>query len=513
MSARRGVYRNWIYKVFDLALSGALVIFCLGFFLFILSVCYDAFEKGYFSSDGYHYFSALRNAAQYGSLWEGPTFEYLLGNHSYISLYIFTPLVSMFPHPLALGFLPAVCQFSTAFLLFLCCREMIDKKSTSIPCLLALAYLFAPLVMEGYFAQWFLFQPDYFLPPLLALMMLAALREWTFTFFAAGVLIVLTKEEYIPLFPIFTFFILHTKRVICGRWFPEHADRAAARKFLSLLVICYLLSSAISLAVLIVFREINQVDHAVRMKFFFESLFFAQAWESALLATWHHIYPLLPLLLLALAVLHDKAIYVPLFYILAFSTGRILLNQVVYGYPQGNSWGNVLVPVSLYLSAATLIGILLRGRIQKAFVLLIGLALGGCLVHSLAIALEPTPTNWLTKINFDGLPAKVNPHELEHIRKHLEPAKGRGYIVVDEFLMGPFMERSHVGGSFLANQTQENKAKLLKNADYIILFTSFGLAAELEKDSDNFTKITQTPMLSCFQPLKAREKKLNSQAL
>ena len=75
------------------------------FIFFMTWICIAEIWRYYtfgFYSDGFLYWSALRNFAFYGTPYSGPVMEYLLGNHAYISLFLASPLIRVIDSPLLL---------------------------------------------------------------------------------------------------------------------------------------------------------------------------------------------------------------------------------------------------------------------------------------------------------------------------------------------------------------------------------------------------------------------------
>ena len=85
------LFRSFIF------LGSLSLIFCI---IFALTL----WENLYYTSDGFHVYSFLRNINNGQGLYEGPTFENLLGIHSFYTLLLLLPLTKIFATPLTLTF-------------------------------------------------------------------------------------------------------------------------------------------------------------------------------------------------------------------------------------------------------------------------------------------------------------------------------------------------------------------------------------------------------------------------
>ena len=179
--------------------------FLIFIFFFFLNIGHYAYINFNFGSDGFHYYSMMRNIAFHQSFYEGPVFEYFLGNHAYLILIAFGPLVYIFESPLILLFLNLASIFISSFLLYAINLKIFKglKESNSLSIFGSLSFLLHPIVFRNYFAGVYLFQPDILLCSGLLLMFYGFIYEKRYIFFFSIIFILFIKEEYVALFPFF----------------------------------------------------------------------------------------------------------------------------------------------------------------------------------------------------------------------------------------------------------------------------------------------------------------------
>ncbi|HET7537625.1 MAG TPA: DUF2079 domain-containing protein, partial [Candidatus Didemnitutus sp.] len=328
-------------------LAGLLGLTFLALYAVSIRTACDLFSKAYFNSDGFHYYSALRNAAFHASTWEGPVFEHLLGNHFYLTIYLLTPLVRLFPSPLTLLLVNLTAQFVTAAGLYVLVSYHVKGHRHFIGAAVALAYVLTPMVMKGYFAGIHMLQPDYLLPPLLVFFVIGASTNRHGFALVMVALIILLKEEYIVVGPLIfgTFVLLY--RIHTGRWIAWKSVRVGAW--------VYGVASVVSVSLLFHFRALNHANHVMwaihpHPEFLADLPSLFHAFVNNLPLLWFAIPPLL-----LLCVAGERWYWVAFSAILATLWTRGIMNLVIYGRPQGTHWAWTLLPPLTYVVIATLL--------------------------------------------------------------------------------------------------------------------------------------------------------------
>lgn len=488
---------NW-----DFWLSTALAVVFLSLAIVANATAYELFCKFHFTSDGFHYFSALRNFSNYLSLWEGPTFEYILGNHSYLTLYLLAPLELIFPSAYLLGFINVNSHFFTGLIFVACSYKLVSPPFRwSISWLLGVFYVTFPSVVSGYFSDVYMFQPDYLLPPLLGLLFLSALSNWQRIFTILGALILLTKEEYILLLPAFILVVLHCKSMLHDHLAPC-ASQLIRRQFLVSIARMYLITSALSLLVLFWFRSLNEMDHAVRSTFNIISIFDWNVLLSSIKGAFERVFPLFPFLLLIFVLSKSAQILFTAFYLIAVPVGRYLLNHAVYGNPLGTPWSNVLIPPMLFIVVLTIIGFASFRLPKRMFTTICCTTLVLSTTYSTIRSFDTDPAKSILGFLAKKITPRFNLTEIDAIRSTIPYARASGYVVIEEYLMGSFMDRSHASEGWVLRKPQSIRNKILREADYLILKKNSQLAVDLLADKERFVKIFETPTFVSFQPVR-----------
>lgn len=467
-------------------------LFAITLLSIVLYTAHELFIHGQFTSDGMHDYSAIRNLAFFHSLWEGPTFEYLLGNHSYLTMFILAPIIKLFPTPLVLAYVNVLTHFSSAFLLFYCGQTLNYVHNRVLLFLLAILYLAYITAFGGFFYEPYMFQPDCFLAPLLILLFFAILKEKNIVVYVSTALIILTKEEYIPLLPIIIFCFFHLKWIL--------QEKTTNRKLYIILCIIYLSCSLISLMILFHFRNLNEINHAAKTNFLFDVLISPIAWSVAFHEAMIRLFPVSSLFVLLFFIKPRKSALCITFYLAAFTVGRFMLNQIVYGNLLGSSWGNTLITPMIFILIFCMMSLIYQNgtadKYSRYSVVLFILCF---------LSLYPNQQEEISKIKKalnHSMPENFNLNDVESIHAKMDKVIAPGYIVTLEFLMSPFMERSHVVAEWLATKDWYTQNKILKNADYVILPLTHKMVSKLEEKPENFKVVVKTNTLICFQPVK-----------
>lgn len=435
----------------------------LGFFSFFfalfLLVPYATFLSLGFTSDGLHLYSALRNTIEgHGFFFEGPTFENLLGTHAYLSSLILAPLIWVFRSPLVLAYASPFCHLLGTYLFFkILCKLDKERKARTFISLLAILYFLYPsafFMMQSYY----LFFPDQLLEPFFLLGFYLFLRGRLWLAAAIGFLILLTKEEYLPLFPFLFAFTLHCIRPK-GPWLRLSIVTA----------VLTILGSAFSLLTLKHYRGLNTLSFGVRGI----ELSFGMPLSDALNSIWILIKPVTFVLIFAFyrKVGRHRAAAFWIFFFLAY---RCAFDVVAYQKIPHYHWGNGMLLTTFFLSTGFLLvpevaQLSLKDR--RIFASLCVLTMIFCLPD-----LRRTGTWGLiaNTLRNGGPWNRELADELTQVRSQMKPPAGYEYFIAPQYLVGPFMERSHLSLELLMSDGEDNipldrRAPLMKSARYAIL--------------------------------------------
>jgi hypothetical protein len=434
-----------------------ILLFIFSYFIFQVLITFLGIQNGLYTSDGFHYYSLLRNTVDGLGLYEGPTFQFLLGNHTYLTLLLLSPLTMIDIGPPVLGVVSVMLHFLSAFLIYLISEAFkLDMLSRLA---LALLFLFTPYVLDTSLGTIYMFQPDFLSVPLALFLFWSAQKRNVILFVSSLVVLVGVKEEWILWAPIFVVFIALVLRI-----------NPLLTKFRWLFLLGYLGASASSYIVLQVFRSLNAYNHVPSLSSFSIStdLFGNEMLKDLLL--W---CPILSILFLGVAVSRSGGSIFVLLSVLGIVVARSLVDQIIYGAAPP-PWGahSLLTPVMgialVYGVSNTIIG--LRDKVRSpilipssliSLVTLFGLFWGGGIASSIEVQLDRgsavmTREGQGTKLEFQRLAEEARPlHE------------DRGYFISDEFLMNEFMDSSHVSTSWLVHQA--NKEEIIEKASFAVV--------------------------------------------
>lgn len=462
-------------------LSGSTIVFVLALAISLAAhavVGTRAYYQFGFSSDGFHYYSAIRNSLGGQSAWEGPVFEYLLGNHAYLTLFGLAPLVKVFASPLVLFYAGLVSWHLSALGVFFVARvlaKQFEVAGSGTPAALGLAYLAYPLVVEGSSGfDIFLFQPDSFLAPGLALMTYAYLNRQRILFLLAMVFVLWTKEEYLPLVPVVAAWLMATA------WYLFGKERFGWKNW-AVAAVVYLAAAAFSVATLLYFRSQNLSIH-VPSSLSVSALLHPGSYAYMAFFLALLILPALPFLCAWLRVVKRDGVPEPaqrktLAYVfgtvLVFVGGRLIGDMIIYGAVPGmhglQAWSHAVVAPMLFLTLAVVFAPgVQRGESRHA----VGLTwpvLASAVLSAAVIWLwmsgrldqyraQPVPRLW-----------KVFPDQLAEIRQRVPPAARYEVILLPEFHLYPFMDRSHVAYEWWCGRPAPQKEAVAQQVLYAVL--------------------------------------------
>lgn len=432
-----------------------ILVVMFGYFCFQVFTTWLGVKNGLYSSDGFHYWSFLRNASSGLGWYEGPTFQYLFGNHAYLTLLLLAPLTLLGLGPSVLGITSVTLHFLSALLVFLISRGF-NQGTTSA---LALSFLFLgmPYVLATSLGTTYLFQPDFLAAPLALLLFFAGQSRKPVLFMVAMVALIGVKEEWIlwaPLFILFSALVLQIN--------PFRAKRRWALTF------CYLAISSISFITLYAFRSLNTYSHVPLISSLGINL---DLDFGSILSQIFFWAPVLLVLLIGVALKPTRWRIASLFAIVAVVAARSVVNQVIYeGSPP--PWGPhaLLTPV---MAIAMVYGFrniseamtkksnssLVVAATCISFLAVMGFSWSG--LSSLQRQLDQASS--AISLEMRGVSKEFSRLGDEAGYLHDEG----GYFIAQEFLMHEFMSSSHISASWLVHQV--NQDELLQNATFAIV--------------------------------------------
>lgn len=129
-------------------------------------------------------------------------FEYILGNHTYINMFLLSPLTWFWNHPILIIFTTITTHFVTMWSLFYLVKLIMPVRHYKVLTAIIISWLFicSRNVFENFNEGVWMFNPDFFFPPLSIFLLISAIKDSKKYFLISSILILTTKEEAIALY-------------------------------------------------------------------------------------------------------------------------------------------------------------------------------------------------------------------------------------------------------------------------------------------------------------------------
>ncbi len=432
----------YIFQSF-LFLGSISLIFCIIFSITL-------WENLHYTSDGFHVFSFLRNINNGQGFYEGPTFENLFGIHSYYTLLLLLPLTKIFATPLTLAFVVIGIYLASSIIIFKICIENKISKLYSI--IISTLFSIGVFSYNG-ISSVYLFQPDLLAIPFTFAIFLFAKKRSIAGVIISLILLLLTKEEYILWSIIYIPIIL---------LLFEPTTKIVKKNLLSYIASSYLIVSISSLILLSIFKYENSSSPFVAgiqkisiVNIDFKSMFILIFDPSNIIFYWI-VFTILMLLSCKRNNYPEILINIATMTILIIM--RIYSNQVIYGNSNGQIWSfySVLLP-SLYFSLIYTFSFSYRDNLEfyeknspKLFLLFTYTTLLILIINKGFSEINIRLSN-----NKRSIPSIMDLSKLN--KKIPKIVDQKEYFLTDEFLMAPFMQRSHVSLNYIFRRYQTKK--------------------------------------------------------
>lgn len=418
-----------------------------------------------FTSDGFHNYSTIRNISEGLGPFEGPTFEYMLGNHSFLIFYVIAPLIYVFTTPLVLLVLSIFNILTSSILVYkiaYCLLGNLNNKQI-VANILSILFFFFPITFSAWFFNCYMFQTDSFLAPLCLLLIYAFIKDRFYLVVISTTLFLLVKEESIVLYPA-----ILTLLIVLQYKFDLKGLSWDKKKIIILgTIIC--LCSLTSILFLFHYQELNVIQHVKK------EVVIGNINTSFLLPLFYKtiaiLVPIVPFVLIFGK--KNKVIVLKIVSLLLITIGlRLLLNIAVYNNVDGSIWANnILSPLVFILlilaikSSLTDVKHIHPLKTITAFTLSFTMAfyynIESKTSYQCLFAYETVFTrNDRSNIHLD----------IHDVRKKVNKGKGSEYIILPEWYMYPFMERSHVSIGWICSlKDKSTQNKIIQDANYIII--------------------------------------------
>ena len=92
---------------------------------YLVTICFYGYENFKYSSDLFHHYSVIRNIHEGLGPYEGPKYQYMLGNHTYLIYYLISPLLYLYKDPKILLLINILAIFSASYLIYLISKKLL----------------------------------------------------------------------------------------------------------------------------------------------------------------------------------------------------------------------------------------------------------------------------------------------------------------------------------------------------------------------------------------------------
>ena len=450
--------------------------FLIFIFFFFLNIGHYAYINFNFGSDGFHYYSMMRNIAFHQSFYEGPVFEYFLGNHAYLILIAFAPLVYIFESPLILLFLNLASIFISSFLLYAINLKIFKglKESNSLSIFGSLSFLLHPIVFRNYFAGAYLFQPDILLCSGLLLMFYGFIYEKRYIFFFSIIFILFIKEEYVALFPFF--YILC---VVLTRILELENKIILSRLCIFQTCLIYFACSIISVLTLFYFRELNALNFVYQH----QVISFENIQNFSIVDFFYTFFKfVIPYIPIIIGNFFFFKVYKSKFQALKFTKVLSIVclviglkmteNIFVYSNLDGTPWGNLMMVPAIFLCLSAMIKILIDDtNTSFIYTFIAPVFFSIILIYSIYLPRYLTTRltiEWITGVNSGHIQRSAIEikRTLDSVTNNMI-AEDKQYFILPEHFLYPFMNKSHASTRFI-NINGVDKVNFVNNANAIV---------------------------------------------
>ena len=441
---------------------------------YLVTICFYSYENFNYSSDLFHHYSVIRNIHEGLGPYEGPKYQYMFGNHTYLIYYLISPLLYLYKDPKILLLINILAIFSSSYLIYLISKKImgnLDKKNF-ISFLIAISFLIYPTIFKGYFYPTYGFQPDTLATPLFLCIFLFILQNRITLTIIFLLLFLSVKEEFILILPaliIFTVIIQKLFNLGGITWNIKNS---------SLIIIPYILFSTLIIFILLTAISLN--DSLVYLPAFWNQSAFSA--EIIYLSFYKVIKIVTPGLILILMIYFlsgfERKILI-LILLLFFSTLlRVFENAYIYGLPDGTAWGNLIIGPIHFVIFIVALRFFYENYNRNSYLLFIGFLsyLSLSMINIYASQLIVNNSSVIDSIKFYN--SKSPLFEITSETKKLDSLMVKkaeyDYFITNEYVIHPFTKMSHVSIEWLEIEFNRKgddltRNNIISNASYILI--------------------------------------------
>jgi len=440
-------------------------------FTYLVIISFYSYENFNFTSDFFHHFSVIRNIHDGLGSFEGPKYQYMLGNHTYLLYYLISPLLYLYNDPKILLLVNISSIFFSSYLIYFISKKILGNLDSNnfVSFLIAISFLIFPTVFKAYYYQIYGYQPDTLATPLFLCLFLFVLQNRIFLTLIFLCLLLSVKEEFILIVPALIIFTIIIQK------FFNLGGIIWNKKNNSLIIITYILFSFLVLLILFFSKSLNEYPY---LPVFWNKAIFNN--ELIYLSLYKIVKIIAPGLIFILIIYilsrFDKKIFILILLLFLSTFLRVSENVIIYSDPNGSAWANlILAPIHFIIFILALKNFYEK-KDKNFYLLFIGFL--SYLFLSILNNYYAKDSGVIRSINFFNSKAPFTEliSETKKLQSIMIKKDEYDYFIANEYLLYPFMEMSHVSLRWLEKLPEVREAgnlrqkRIIANAAYILIF-------------------------------------------
>lgn len=440
-------------------------------FTYLVIISFYSYENFNFTSDFFHHYSVIRNIHDGLGPFEGPKYQYMFGNHTYLLYYLISPLLYLYKDPKILLLINISSIFLSSYLIYSISKKILQDLDSNnfISFLIAISFLIFPTVFKAYYYQIYGHQPDTLATPLFLFLFLFILQNRIIPTIIFLCLLLSVKEEFILTVPALVIFIIIIQKVFNLNGITWN------KKNTILIITTYMLFSFIILLILFFSKSLNEYPYLP--VFWNKAIFSNELIYSSFYKFIKIIAPGLILMsIIYLASRFEKKILILILLLLLSTFLRISENVIIYSDPNGSAWANLILAPIHFIIFILALKTFYKNHNRNSYLLFVGFL--SYLFLSITNNYYAKESGVIRSINFFNSKTPLTDviSETKKLKSIMVKKDKYDYFIANEYLLYPFMEMSHVSLRWLESLPEVREGgdvrqkKVIANAAYILIF-------------------------------------------
>ena len=441
-------------------------------FIYLVIISFYSYENFNFTSDFFHHFSVIRNIHDGLGPFEGPKYQYMFGNHTYLFYYLISPFLYLYNDPKILLLVNISAIFLSSYLIYYISKKILQNLDSNnfISFLFAISFLIFPTVFKAYYYQIYGHQPDTLATPLFLCLFLFILQNRIILTLIFLGLLLCVKEEFILIVPALVIFTIIIQKLFNLNGITWN------RKNSILVITTYILFSSLVLLILFFSKSLNEYPY---LPVFWNKAIFSN--ELIYLSIYKFIKIIAPgvifMSIIYFSTRFEKKILVLILLLLLSTFLRVSENVIIYGDPNGSAWANLILAPIHFIIFILALKTFYETRKRNSYLLFIGFF--SYLLLSIINNYYAKDSGVIRSINFFNSKASMSEviSETKKLQSIMVKKNKYDYFIANEFLFYPFMEMSHVSLRWVETFPEESggdshvrQKRIIADAAYILIF-------------------------------------------